>query len=73
MGDNANINETNIYSIKNLKVGVLSSSNKINPSLNKFGETNGIAIEQIFYNSSEKMVEALERGDIDSMSVSEQS
>ena len=30
--NNANINETNIYSMKNLKVGVLSSSNKKNPS-----------------------------------------
>lgn len=71
--NNANINETNIYSMKNLKVGVLSSSNKKNPSLDKFGETNGIVIEQVCYDSFEKMNQALEKGDVDSISVSEQS
>lgn len=46
---------------------------KKNPSLDKFGETNGIVIEQVCYDSFEKMNEALEKGDVDSISVSEQS
>lgn len=71
--DNADINDTNIYSIKNLKVGILSSSNKKNSNLEQFGETNGIAIEQVFYDSSLKLIAALENGEVDGIAFSEQS
>ena len=46
--NNAEINDTSIYSLKNLNVGVVSTKKETNVNLKDFGDINGININQIF-------------------------
>ena len=46
--DKAELNETSIYSAKELTVGVVSTKKVENKNLTEFGETNGIKFKQVF-------------------------
>lgn len=70
--DNAQINDTNIYSLKTLKVGVISSTSQENIKLKEFGEMNGIEIKQSFYDNDKKLLDALEKNEIEAAALSEQ-
>ena len=49
--NNAEINDTSIYSLKNLNVGVVSTKKETNVNLKDFGDINGININQIFFDN----------------------
>lgn len=70
--DNANINDTNIYSLKTLNVGVVSSAGKENVKLKEFGEMNAIKIKQFFYDTNIELLEALENNVVEAAAISEQ-
>lgn len=72
LSDNTEINDTNIYSLKELNVGIFSSTHKEDQKLKEFGEMNGIKIIQHFYESEEKLMEDFNNGKIESIAVSEQ-
>lgn len=70
-GDDANINDTNIYSLKELNVGVISTKKEENITLRDFGNINGINIKQNFYSSGNEIKKALENHEIDAMVLSD--
>lgn len=72
LSDNERINNTNIYSLKKLAVGIVSRQKKENEKLTEFGVMNGIDIKQHFYADAEAMLTALEKGKIESIAFSEQ-
>ncbi|MBS5112771.1 MAG: GGDEF domain-containing protein [Coprobacillus cateniformis] len=65
--DNAELNETSIYSAKELTAGVVSTKKVENKNLTEFGETNGIKFKQVFYSNIEDMIKGLQAGKIDAM------
>lgn len=69
--DNAEINDTNIYSLKNLDVGIVSTKKEVNVSLKDFGDINGININQLFYDNSSDLQKALENDELDAMILSD--
>lgn len=73
LSDNAAINDTNIYSLKKMDVGIISTKQKENVKLKEFGVMNGIEIIQHFYMSSEELLAALNNKEIDAIAESEQS
>lgn len=72
LSDNESINDTNIYSLKTLDVGIVSAGGKENIKLREFGTMNGIEIRQHFYNTSTDMQRALDNNEIESIAFSEQ-
>lgn len=72
LSDNEAINDTNIYSLKTLNVGIVSASKKENIKLREFGTMNGIEIKQHFYDTSIEMQKALDNNEIESIAFSEQ-
>lgn len=54
LSDNDKINDTNIYSLKTLNVGIVSSTHQEDLKLKEFGEASGINIKQHFYDNSDK-------------------
>lgn len=69
--NNAEINDTNIYSSKNLNVGVLSTKKEINVSLKDFGDINGISINQYFYDNGNDLQNALDNNEVDAIVLSD--
>lgn len=69
--NNAEINDTNIYSLKNLNVGILSTKKEINVSLKDFGDINGIDINQSFYNNGNDLQTALDNNEVDAIVLSD--
>ena len=65
--NNAEINDTSIYSLKNLNVGVVSTKKETNVNLKDFGDINGININQIFFDNTPDLLTSLERNEIDAM------
>lgn len=70
-GDNADINDTNIYSLKELNVGIVSTKKEKNATLSDFGDINGIDIKQNFYDTGTDLKTALENHEIDAMVLSD--
>lgn len=69
--NNAEINDTSIYSLKNLNVGVVSTKKETNVNLKDFGDINGININQIFFDNTPDLLTSLERNEIDAMVLSD--
>lgn len=70
--NNAEINDTSIYSLKNLNVGVVSTKKETNVNLKDFGDINGInIINQIFFDNTPDLLTSLERNEIDAMVLSD--
>lgn len=72
LSDNERINDTNIYSLKTLDVGIVSATKKENIKLQEFGSMNGIEIKQHFFDSTVDMQKALDDNKIESIAFSEQ-
>lgn len=70
--DNERINDTNIYSLKELEVGVVSNSGEENQKLKEFGEMTGIDIKQRFFDTGFEMKAALDNNEIESITFPEQ-
>lgn len=68
---NAEINDTNIYTLDKLNIGVVSTKKEINVSLKDFGDINGIKINQIFYDKTPDMMAALDNNEIEGMVLSD--
>ena len=69
--NNAEINDTNIYSLKNLNVGIISTKKEVNVSLKDFGDINGININQYFYDNGNDLQTALDNNEIDAIVLSD--
>lgn len=72
LSDNEKINDTNIYSLKDLNVGIVSGAKKENVKLKEFGKMNGIEIKQHFFDSTANMQAALDNNEIEAIAFSEQ-
>ena len=72
LSNNANINDTNIYSLKSLDVGIVSSKQQENVKLKEFGDMNGISIKQHFYETSVELLKDLDDQKIEAAAISEQ-
>lgn len=64
---NAALNSSNFYLKPQLKVAVYSSKGEKNPKLEQYAQINGINIEQVFCDSTEKQLKLLEDGEVDAM------
>lgn len=72
LSDNQKINDTNIYSLKELNVGVVSPSHKENTKLKEFGDMNGVSIIQHLYDTWDNLKVDFDKGKIESVAISEQ-
>lgn len=66
-GNSTGLTGSNFYLQEQLKVGVVSSQHKDNELLNQFCNMSGVSVRQIFFEESEQMLKALDKGTIDAV------
>lgn len=69
LADKTNITGSNFYMMEELKVGVMTTKQKKNETLEQFAQMNGMSITQVFFETNTAMLEALENGAVDAILV----